>query len=329
MRESVESVDPADGLLGSAVGPEAGSVAGIDEHSGGSAVLRAVGVEYHIRDKRIVGPVEMSVDSGEIVALVGPNGAGKSTLLGLLSGDIGDRRSVEVLGTAISDIAPRELARLRGVLPQDSSVSFPFRVHEVVAMGRAPWHGTVRHSTLSTNLGSGSRVGGRGSNHKGGLGRHTDRHTRSGAVRHARGDESIVLDAMVECDVAHLGDRTVTKLSGGEQARVALARLFAQRTPLLLLDEPTAALDIHHQEKVFNALAARRAEGAAVVVVIHDLSLAAAHADRVIVLQQGRIAAEGTPREALRPELLSHIYGHEINVLEHPQSATPIVVPAR
>jgi iron complex transport system ATP-binding protein len=141
-------------------------------------------------------------------------------------------------------------------------------------------------------------------------------------------------DALVEtslrrADVAHLAERTFPTLSGGERSRAALARVLAQDAGVLLLDEPTAALDLHHQEMVLR-LARERAEvGVAVVVVLHDLGLAAAHADRIVVLDGGRVVVEGTPSEVLRPDLLSEVYRHPVEVLPHPRTGELIVLPVR
>jgi iron complex transport system ATP-binding protein len=142
-------------------------------------------------------------------------------------------------------------------------------------------------------------------------------------------DKARVAAALAEVDALALADRRVTNLSGGERARVALARVLVQRAQLLLLDEPTAALDLGHQELVMRVVRGRAAAGDAVVVVLHDLSLAAAHADRVVVLHHGRVVADGAPGEVCRPDLLRHVYRAPIEVLPHPRSGIPIVVPER
>jgi iron complex transport system ATP-binding protein len=184
---------------------------------------------------------------------------------------------------------PADLARRRAVLPQKAMLSFPFTVGEVVAMGRAPWIGRPESAD----------------------------------------DEDAVAEAMRLTETTGFAGRTFPALSGGEQARVALARVLAQRTPLLLLDEPTAALDLRHQELVLRAVRERAAGGAAVVVVLHDLGLAAAYADRVYVLAAGRVRAEGRPREVFTGELLSDVYQHGVEVFDHPRTGTPMVVPQR
>ncbi|WP_432968639.1 heme ABC transporter ATP-binding protein [Dactylosporangium sp. CA-233914] len=142
-------------------------------------------------------------------------------------------------------------------------------------------------------------------------------------------DGDIVAASMAATGVAHLAARSFLSLSGGERARVALARVLAQRTGVLLLDEPTAALDLHHQELVLRIAKERAAEGDAILVVLHDLGLAAAHADRVMVLADGRAVAAGPPAEVFTPQLLSDVYRHEIEVLPHPRTGAPLVLPVR
>lgn len=250
--------------------------------------LRATGVEVTLGGAPILHGVDVEVGAGELVALLGPNGAGKSTLLAALAGDLRpERGDVELHGHPVASFASSELARRRTVLPQTTTVSFPFTVREVVAMGRAPWAGTDA----------------------------------------AHDDEAVVDEALLMADVVALADRRFPTLSGGERGRVALARALAQRTPVLLLDEPTAALDLHHQQLVLQLARQRATSGDAVVVVLHDLALAAAHVDRVIVLDAGRVADVGTPAEVLRAELLSKVYAHPVEVLPHPRTGTPLVLP--
>lgn len=251
-------------------------------------LVRGTDITFSIGTTRIVGPVDFHLSAGELVALVGPNGAGKSTLLASMAGDHHIGGHLEIAGSPIADLKPAELARLRAVLPQNPTISFPFRVHEVVRMGRTPW--------LSSSG--------------------TD-------------DEAIVSEAMHATDVMHLSDRILSTLSGGEQARVALARILAQTTPILMLDEPTAALDIHHQEHTFELLRDRVDRGAAVVAVVHDLELAAAYSDRIVVLDAGRVAMDGPPEVALDAAVLSAVYQHDIEVIAHPRLGFPLVIPAR
>ncbi|MEU6675669.1 heme ABC transporter ATP-binding protein [Streptomyces sp. NPDC046925] len=240
--------------------------------------------------REVLSGVAVAARAGEVLALVGPNGAGKSTLLAALAADLAaDEGGVRVCGRPVADWPARELALRRAVLPQAAALSFPFAVEDVVRMGRAPWAGTVLEDD----------------------------------------DDRVVRESMAATEVIEFAARPFSALSGGERARVALARVLAQRAPLLLLDEPTAALDLRHQELVLRICRERAAAGDAVVVVLHDLGLAAAYADRVAVLRGGAVAAEGAPGEVFTGELLSEVYRQPVEVFPHPRTGAPLVTPVR
>ncbi|MFD0684310.1 heme ABC transporter ATP-binding protein [Actinomadura fibrosa] len=239
--------------------------------------------------RTVLAGIDLTVAYGEVLALVGPNGAGKSTLLSAVSGDVPSTGLITVDGAPLTSWTRTGLAMRRAILLQHQTLAFPFTVAQVVAMGRAPWTGTPL----------------------------------------ADDDEAATAEAMRQTDVAAFADRPYPHLSGGEQARVSLARVLAQRTAVLLLDEPTAALDLHHQELVFGTVRRRAAAGAAVVAVVHDLGLAAAHADRVAVLHDGRLAACGPPSDVLTSSLLTRVYDHDIEVLPHPRTGHPLIHPHR
>jgi len=250
--------------------------------------LVATGIDLTLGGAEVLRGADLAVGGGEVVALVGPNGAGKSSLLGVLAGDLEPDRGVVLLdGRPLAEHRPRELARQRAVLLQRQGLAFGFRVEEVVRMGRAPWYRTPAEDD----------------------------------------DERAVTDAMGRAEVAPLALRLYPTLSGGEQARVSFARVLAQAAPVLLLDEPTAALDIRHQEVLLGIARAVAAEGAGVVVVLHDLSLAAAYADRLCVLSQGEVVADGPPRAVLTDELLSQVYEHPVRVAD--VDGALVVVPVR
>jgi len=139
-------------------------------------------------------------------------------------------------------------------------------------------------------------------------------------------DARIVADALAEADIGMFAGRDVQTLSGGEAARTALARVLAQRTPVLLLDEPTAALDLRHQERTLRSARSLARDGACVVVVLHDLNLASAYADRIVMLADGRIAAAGSPRQVLTADTIGRVYGQPVRVIEHPARGVPLVV---
>lgn len=236
----------------------------------------------------VLTDASIQVRAGELHALIGPNGAGKSTLFGVLAGDATpDAGAVELDGVPLRGIPPRILARLRAVLLQQNAVSFPFTVEEVVRMGRAPWARTPAEGD----------------------------------------DDAAVTQALVLTDLAALADRGVTSLSGGERVRAALARVLAQACDVLLLDEPTAALDLRHQEDVLRIARNRAGEGAAVAVVLHDLNAALRVADRVTLLARGRVVASGAPAAVLTAAAIEEVYGQPVDVFPHPVTRVPLVTP--
>ncbi|MGW4894169.1 heme ABC transporter ATP-binding protein [Kitasatospora sp. NPDC004240] len=256
----------------------------------GSELLAAEAVRLTIGHREPLAGATVRLRAGEVLALLGPNGAGKSTLLSVLAGDLPPTAGrVTLRGRPLDGYGAAELARHRALLPQSAELSFPFPAGEVVRMGRAPWAGTAA----------------------------------------AAEDEEAVAGAMAATESTAFARRPFTALSGGERARVALARVLAQRTPLLLLDEPTAALDLRHQELVLRVARARAAAGDGVVVVLHDLSLAAAYADRVALLANGVTVADGPVAEVLRAPLLGEVYGHPVEVFPHPRTGVPLVLPER
>lgn len=256
----------------------------------GRPAMAMKAVTVELGGKRVLSAVDLPVLAGEVLALVGPNGAGKSTLLAALAGDTPlTSGRIELAERALADWGPDQLALRRAVLLQQQSLSFPYSVLEVVRMGRAPWANTAA----------------------------------------AAKDDELVATAMTDTEVGMFALRKFSALSGGEKARVALARVLAQDTGVLMLDEPTAALDLRHQELVLQVARRRAQAGNAVVVVLHDLNLAAGYADKVAVLDQGKLAALGTPGEVLGTELLSHVYNYDIDVMEHPVTGRSIILPRR
>ena len=251
-------------------------------------LLTLTGVQVRAGDAVLLDDVDLDVRPGEVLVVVGPNGAGKSTLVSVLAGDRApDAGGAAWTGTPLGAVRPAELARMRAVLLQENQVSFPFRVIDVVRMGRAPWQGS---STPAA-------------------------------------DDTVVARALQAADVAGLAERRFPTLSGGEKARASFARLLAQDTALLLLDEPTAALDVRHTEHVLREARRHATGGGAVVVVLHDLALAAAWADRVLVLDGGRVAGLGSPAEVLTADLLSRVYEHPVDVVQHPLTGGLLVLP--
>ncbi|HIY65659.1 MAG TPA: heme ABC transporter ATP-binding protein [Candidatus Agrococcus pullicola] len=255
-----------------------------------TAVLQATGVTVKFGEQAVLNDVTLGVEPGEVVSLIGPNGAGKSTLLAVLAGDRSpDTGTVLLFDRPLDSVSMKQRARERAVLEQRPTVGFAFRVHEVVKMGRTPWHGTE-------------------------LQRH---------------DEEIVDEAMHAVEVAHLAFRDVLTLSGGESSRMSIARVLAQRTPVVLLDEPAAALDVRHQEQIMRIARDLAAQGSSVIVVSHDLDSAVHWSDRVALLDRGRIRADGVPGDVLSGELLSEVYETPIEMFEHPETRMTVVRPVR
>ncbi len=247
-----------------------------------SASLVASQVSIVRNGATLLDHVDVTVSSGEFVAVLGPNGAGKSTLLGAVAGDFAlSDGKVTIDDRPLDTYAPRDLARRRAVLPQQIVISFPFTVREVVAMGRNPW---------------------------------LDDH-----------DDERIVAAMRRMEVESLRKRTYQTLSVGEQARVSMARVLAQDTPILLLDEPTAVLDIGQQERFLSVARSLVDEGRGVIAVLHDLNVAMRFATRVVVLHEGRCVASGAPRDVLTPALLSNVYHQKIRVDSTSDGSTVIM----
>jgi iron complex transport system ATP-binding protein len=256
----------------------------------GETVCAAEAVHLERGGRALLDSVSLELRAGEVLALLGPNGAGKSTLLSVLSGDVApDRGSVRFGDREIGDWSLSELSRRRGVLLQDNQLLFPFTVHQVVEMGRAPW----RRTPLEDD------------------------------------DNAAISEAIAAADLAHLGNRRVPSLSGGERARAGFARVMAGRTGVLMLDEPTAALDLGHQEAVLGIARERARAGDAVLVVLHDLNLAGAYADRIALLRDGRIIACDAPERVLTAEVVSDVYQTPVEVIPHPVTGRGIVLPRR
>lgn len=236
-----------------------------------SASLTTRGLNVVLAGRAVLNDISLSLLPGHLVALVGPNGAGKTTLLRALAGLLPSRGAIHVGGDALSSLSLRERARRFAYLPQGHIVHWPLPARDIVALGRYP-HGATDPSRLAPK------------------------------------DAEAVLRAMQATDAMQFSERRVTELSGGERSRVALARVFAVEAPIILADEPTASLDPRHQIDVMKSLRAAADQGALVMVVTHDLGLAGRFADTVLVLSEGRLAAHGTPAEALSEQVMADVF---------------------
>ncbi|PTY38624.1 heme ABC transporter ATP-binding protein [Saccharospirillum sp. MSK14-1] len=239
-----------------------------------------------------IDDVSVQLNAGEVLALIGQNGAGKSSLLNLLSGEhVANAGQVRLHEKPITDWPGEDRARLLAVLPQQHSLNFAFRVAEVVALGRYP-HGTGK-----------------------------------------RRDDAIVAEAMALCELSDLAQRNIHEISGGERQRVHLARVLAQiwdAQPeghrFLLLDEPAASLDLHHQQMLFQAVRRFARRGVGVLLVVHDLNLAARYADRVLLLDHGRAVCTGRPADVLTIDTIYTHFGLSVTVQPHPHHDCPLII---
>ncbi len=258
-------------------------------------MLSANHIDVAIHDKTLLVDVSISVSPGEIVVVVGSNGAGKTTLLNALTGDLKTKAgSVELNNKALSSYCPRNLAKLRAVMPQHSPLNFPFSVKEVVEMGRAPYLESIS----------------------------------------PRRNNEIVEQAMDETDILYLSERDYTTLSGGERQRVHFARVLTQiwegdpyPNRYLLMDEPTSSLDIHHQYELLNYLCVFMRSGVGVVLILHDLNVASMFADRIVVLKQGRVMTTGHPCEVFSAGVLEDAFCLSAHIFDHPDTGRPCIVP--
>ncbi len=236
--------------------------------------------------------VSLTIAAGEVLGILGPNGSGKSTLLKILMRILVPQQgTIEWFGQPHDAFSQADIARRVAYVPQETQQAFPFTISEMVLMGRYPHH-----------------------NRTWGLGWEGSQ------------DRAVAMQAMRDLDVAHLGTRLITNVSGGERQRAVIARALAQEPEVLLLDEPTAFLDLHHQLDIARVIRRfNRERGLTVVLVSHDLNLASQYCDRLLLLREGEIVSMGTPEEVIARESLEPVYGCSVLVDRHPQSGRPRV----
>jgi len=256
-----------------------------------SHILDISNISLSFRDNLILSSVSLEVSAGEFFVIIGPNGAGKTSLLKVLSGlQKAQKGTVTIKDKNILNYRRRNLSQIMAIVPQHIEVGFPFTVADTVIMGRSPHLGIL---------------GMEGEN-----------------------DFHIAEEAMKFTDVSHLTDRKLFQLSGGELQRVIIARAICQQPEIILLDEPTTALDPAHQLKIMDLMEKfRREHGTTIIMVSHDLNLASMYGDRVLLLKSGRVVKTGDPKSVLNKELLEDSYGCRIQVDESPLGGVARVTP--
>ncbi len=241
--------------------------------------LEALDVTVQFGDNQVLDHISTAIPGGEVIGLLGPNGAGKTTLVRALAGlQKLNQGQIHIDGAAIGTVDRSVLGQRIAYLPQGAACSWPLKVERVVALGRTPH--LHRRKRLNEN------------------------------------DYDVIEKAMLDADVGHLVGRTVNTLSGGERTRVMLARALASEPEFLLADEPVASLDPFHQLEVMELLGNVAHRGGAVVVVLHDLNLAMHFCDRVVLLNDGQLLADGAPEKVLNGEMLERVYGIEAKFTE-------------
>lgn len=252
------------------------------------SAIRAQGIRVTLGKREVLREVDLQARPGEVLGLLGPNGAGKTTLLRVVAGLVpAGHGSVDLAGQPLAQLSGRQRAQQIAYLPQGNECHWPLRVREVVALGRLPH--------------------------------------RAPWQRLPAGDAAAIDTALAETDARALAERSVNQLSGGERTRVLLARALATGAPCLLADEPVAGLDPAHQLQVMALLKSKARAGATVVVVLHDLGLAARYCDQLCLLGAGRVIAQGEPQEVLAAEPLQQAYG--IRAWYGEVEGQPLVVP--
>ncbi len=255
-----------------------------------SGILRAENISFSYDARRVIDDLSLNIEPGKFVGLIGANGSGKTTLMRCLLGFLAvDAGEIYLGGDSIKKLSRREIALRATLVQQDTRIDFGFKTREIVAMGRTPYLG--RFSPESAT------------------------------------DKEIINRAMIKTETDVFAERLVTELSGGERQRVHLARALAQETEIILLDEPTANLDLTHQFEALQLIKSLTGGGKTALAAIHDLSLAARFCDRLILISNGQIAVDGAPGEVLTEENLLKHFALRARIRTDEESGAIIIYP--
>lgn len=247
-----------------------------------SILLEARGLVCGYGDKPITAPIDLSLEAGQILALIGPNGSGKSTMLKTLAGQLRPLHgTVRVNGESLSGLTEFEVAQRVAIVPQDEAYSFRFSVHQIVGMGRL---------------------------------------ARSGGFFETREDHQAISQALEKADCAFFQDRPITEISGGERQRTLIARALAQETPVLVMDEPTSHLDVSHVAEFVRLARTLAADGKSVILAVHDINVALAAADTIVLIQSGKQRFAGSPEQLVISKEAEAVYG--VRFLVHENEGT-------
>lgn len=253
--------------------------------------LHAENITYrYARTGWQLGPLTLTCRGSMLTGIIGPNGSGKSTLLSILARALDAEGTVTVFGESSLSFSSREWAQQVAYLPQRVTVQYDFSVEETVAFGRYP------HTGITGFL--------------------------------AQDDHDVINRCLEETELISLRTRLLSELSGGERQRVFLASVLAQEPRILFLDEPTTALDIHHQAAFYQVVKQCCARGITVILATHELTMAAHFCDELVLLSRGSVVTQGSARDVLQQELLRQVYGSHVSVVYLDNTGTPVIVPA-
>lgn len=253
-------------------------------------MIKIEGLHFSYGDKEVLKKIDLYLTRGDFIGIIGPNGSGKSTFLKTLSGYLpADRGIIYLDNYLLNEVSNKDLAQIMAVVPQDTNIDYNFNVYDLVMMGRGPYQ------------------------------------NRWGMVKEE--DREVVSEVMEMTDIQSFSRKSINKLSGGERQRVIIARALAQEPDILLLDEPTASLDINYQEEIFNLLfKLNRDRGITIIVVSHDLNLSGQYCDSLILFKGGQVYKTGVPTEVLRSETIAEVYHSEVIIEENPFTGKPYLI---